>query len=254
MTNPPGRKHPDDDLRHGLERKVIEPSGARRYRARAFQAYVLTAALVFVTLAVSAHVAPYFPIDLRITRAIQGFDGAAFETLMVGVSWFGFGPQVYVLGTLAVVGLFVAGLRWEAVNAGIAAVGLALGTVMKLVVARPRPSADIVKVFAQLSTSSFPSGHVLMATVFGGYLAFLTFTLLRPSWWRTLLLWFLGLMIPLMGLSRIRLGQHWFSDVMGAYLLGSLWLALTIRIYRWGKSRFFVDQPVAKETSRTSGK
>jgi undecaprenyl-diphosphatase len=52
----------------------------------------------------------------------------------------------------------------------------------------------------------------------------------------------------MMGLSRIYQGQHWFSDVMGAYLLGSLWLALTIWIYRWGKPRFFVHQPVAPET------
>jgi membrane-associated phospholipid phosphatase len=51
----------------------------------------------------------------------------------------------------------------------------------------------------------------------------------------------------MMGLSRIYQGQHWFSDVMGAYLLGSLWLALTIRLYRWGKPRYFVDQPVAPE-------
>jgi undecaprenyl-diphosphatase len=56
-----------------------------------------------------------------------------------------------------------------------------------------------------------------------------------------------AVLISLMGLSRIYQGEHWFSDVMGAYLLGSLWLALTIKLYRWGKPRFFVDQPVAPE-------
>ena len=35
---------------------------------------------------------------------------------------------------------------------------------------------------------------------------------------------------------------------MAAYLLGSLWLTLTVLAYRWGKPRFFVHQPVAKET------
>jgi undecaprenyl-diphosphatase len=53
------------------------------------------------------------------------------------------------------------------------------------------------------------------------------------------------ILIMLMGPSRIYLGQHWFSDVMGAYLFGSLWLALTIHFYRWGKVRYFVHQPVA---------
>jgi len=35
--------------------------------------------------------------------------------------------------------------------------------------------------------------------------------------------------------------------VLGAYLLGSIWLAVVIAIYRWGKTRFFVTQPVAPE-------
>jgi undecaprenyl-diphosphatase len=55
-------------------------------------------------------------------------------------------------------------------------------------------------------------------------------------------------MVAMIGASRIYVGQHWASDVVGAYLLGSVWLALSVLIYRWGKPRFFVNQPVAKET------
>jgi len=84
-----------------------------------------------------------------------------------------------------------------------------------------------------------------MSTVFIGFLAFLAYTILKSSWARGLLVTAFGTLILLMGMSRIYLGQHWFSDVVGAYLLGGLWLALTIRFYRWGKPRFFVRQPVA---------
>jgi undecaprenyl-diphosphatase len=76
---------------------------------------------------------------------------------------------------------------------------------------------------------------------------FLGFTLLKPSWARTLLLVILGSLVALIGLSRIYLGAHWASDVTGAYLLGSLWLAVSIGIYRWGKARIFVRQPLAPE-------
>lgn len=235
-----------------LDAAVIATRPTRRYRAAAFQAYVLIASVVFIALAVVAHTVAYFPIDLIITRAVQSYHGALFDQLMFGLSWLGFMPQVYLLGAIIVAFLFMAGLRWEAVVALFAACGVGIGTIVKLIVFRPRPSADLVHVFSQLPSSGFPSGHVLTFTTFCGFLAFLVYTLLKPSWVRTTLLVGLALLILPMGLSRIYLGQHWFSDVMGAYLLGSLWLALTIRLYRWGKPRFFVDQPVAPETPAAS--
>jgi undecaprenyl-diphosphatase len=83
-------------------------------------------------------------------------------------------------------------------------------------------------------------------TCFFGFIVFLAFTLLKPSWMRRLLLAFFGLLVLLVGFSRIYTGEHWASDVLGAYLLGSLLLVAMIQLYRWGKPRFFVHQPVAK--------
>lgn len=238
-TSQPGK------LQQKLDDAVIVARPTRHYRAVAFQAYVLIAAAAFVALAVTAHFVPYFSIDLAITRALQSYHGGAFDALMRGLSWLGFVPQVDVLAGVAILGLFIAGLRWEAVTGIFALSGVAFGGLVKAVVVRPRPGADLVHVFRQLSTSGFPSGHTLMAASFYGFLAFLGYTLLKPSWGRTLFLIVFGALIFLMGPSRIYLGQHWFSDVAGAYVLGSLWLALTIRVYRWGKPRFFKHQPVA---------
>jgi undecaprenyl-diphosphatase len=230
-----------------LDAAVIAPRPARRYRAAAFQIYVLFAAAVFVTLAVVAHYVAYFPIDIRITRAVQGYHGMIFDRVMYWISWIGFMPQVDIAAALVILLLFAIGLRWEAVVALVAAAGVGLGGVIKLIVYRPRPSADLVHVLSQLPSSGFPSGHVLEATTFCGFLAFLGYTLLKPGALRRVLITLIGVFILLMGLSRIYEGQHWFSDVMGAYLFGSLWLALTIKLYRWGKPRFFVHQPVAPE-------
>ena len=230
-----------------LDAAVIAPKPTRRYRAIAFQAFVLGASTVFIALAIVAHTVAYFPIDLTVTHAVQSYHGVVFDRVMYGLSWIGFPPQVVALGAITILLLFLAGLRWESVVAIFAVCGVGVGTLVKLVVYRPRPSADLVHVFKQLPSSGFPSGHVLEFTAFCGFLAFLAYTLLKPSWARTALLFFFGLVILLMGLSRMYLGQHWFSDVMGAYLLGSLWLAFTIKLYRWGKPRFFVHQPVAPE-------
>lgn len=62
-----------------------------------------------------------------------------------------------------------------------------------------------------------------------------------------------GMLIALIGLARIDSGEHWFSDVVGGYLVGTIWLVLTIYFYRWGKPRFFVNQPQALEVEATSG-
>ena len=154
-----GVAHPPIDPLKKLDAAVIAPRHTRRYRAAAFQIYVLVASAVFVTLAVIAHTVAYFPIDLTITRALQVEHGAAFAQSMYGVSGIGFAPQGDVLAAIIVVALFLAGLRWEAVVALLAACGVGVGTLVKLVVYRPRPSADLVHVFSALPSSGFPSGQ-----------------------------------------------------------------------------------------------
>lgn len=211
---------------------AIETKPARSYRARLFQIYVLIASAAFIALAVVAHFVPYFRIDLAITRAIQSYHGILFDRIMRAESWIGFTPQSYMIGAAIVIAIFLAGLRPEAVAAGFAGLVSTVGASIKLLVYRPRPSADLVHVFRQLTDSGFPSGHVLTASAFGGFLGFLAYTLLKRSWERTALLIALGFGILLMGPSRIYMGQHWFSDTMGAYVLGSLWLALSIKLYR----------------------
>lgn len=223
-----------DPLRK-LDATGFAPQLTRRSRSRVLHICLLSAAVVFVALAVTARMHGYSALDLNVTRAVQRYHGAAFANLMVLTSWIGFMPQVIVIGGAGAAGLFLMGLRWEAAALLFAGVANALGALVKVIVQRPRPTADLVQVFAELNSPGFPSGHVLSVTASGGFLVFLVYTLLKPTWWRTLMLTLLLAQISLMGLSRIYMGQHWFSDTLGAYLLGSLWLALTIRFYRWGK-------------------
>ena len=115
----------------------------------------------------------------------------------------------------------------------------------KVAIHRPRPATDSVDVFSQLSSYSFPSGHLMCFLGYFGFVWFLVFSLLKDSSKRTVLLVVLGLPLVLVGPSRIYLGAHWPSDILGAYLLGILVLVGIVRVYRWGKTRFFVHQPVA---------
>lgn len=220
----------------------------RRYRTVAVQTYLTIGVGLFIVLALLARMFPYFPIDLAITRGIQMIHVQWFDYLMKAVSYIGFGPQVDVLIGVIVVFLFVIGLRWEATVGLLDAVSITVvGLLIKDIIGRPRPTVDLVHVFSHLTETSFPSGHVTMYTAFFGYLWFLTYSHLKNSTHRTILLIIFALLIVLIAPSRIYLGAHWASDTLGAYLLGSIWLLLTIRFYHWGKKRFFLKQPTAPE-------
>ena len=140
------------------------------------------------------------------------------------------------------------GFQWEAVATLFATLFTPIvNVIVKDYIRRPRPTVDLVHVFRILDSYSFPSGHVMFYVGLFGFVWFLVYTLLKRSWRRTALLILIGAFIALVGPSRIYLGQHWPSDVLGAYLLGSLTLLVNLWFYRWGKKRFFVRQPVAAE-------
>ena len=221
------------------------PERRRRTYTSVFILVLLAAS--FGVLAFFVKTTKSFPFDLVITEGIQSVSYQPFGSLMIAISWLGFFPQsAYVTMAIIVVILFF-GLQWEAMSAILAAgISTGINVLVKDLIQRPRPENPVIHVMSRLTDFSFPSGHVMFYVGFYGFLAFLAFTLLKPSLKRALILIVLSVLIGLVGISRIYEGQHWFSDVVGAYLLGTLTLLGIIWIYRWGKARFFVHQPVAK--------
>ena len=236
------------DAAQQAAKKEVTSRPKREYRTFLFQVSLFAAIGAFAVLTFMVKTTPSFPIDLEIERAIQSINSPIFAGLMYLISWPGFSPQSFILSVLIVLAIYLLGLRWEAITALVAALLPPLVNVLvKDWIRRPRPTIDLVNVFGILNSYSFPSGHVMFYVGFFGFLWFLIYTLLKRSWIRTLLLIFLGSLIALVGISRIYLGQHWPSDVLGAYLLGGLTLVGILEFYRWGKKRFFVHQPVAAE-------
>jgi len=227
--------------------KTSSPGG-RRAKALLFQLSVGIMIAAFAILTFLVVIVPTFSIDLNITRGLQSINNSFFSWLMTFISWVGFSPQSFIVSLIIIVFIYVLGYHWEATASLIAALIVELlNLLIKTLVHRARPSADLIHVTNLLKSYSFPSGHVMFYTGFFGFICFLTFTLLKPSWIRTLLLVVFGSHVALVGLSRIYLGEHWASDVVAAYLLGGLCLLGFIQLYRWGKLRFFVQQPVATD-------
>lgn len=101
-------------------------------------------------------------------------------------------------------------------------VGGALDTIVKLAVDRPRPEVEEPIVHAM--GKSFPSGHVMATTVAYGTLL-LVFMPVIPRRWRVPAIVAYFVWIALMAMSRLSLGVHYVSDVLGGFVLGLAWLA-----------------------------
>jgi membrane-associated phospholipid phosphatase len=240
---------PVEKIRNAAEQAAKSETASRprrEYRTLLFQVSLFLAITAFAVLTFMVKTTPSFPIDLQITHTLQSIASPLFSAAMSVISWPGFLPQAILIPALAVLVIYMFGLHWEALITVIAALLPSLiNLLVKELIRRPRPAIDLVNVFRILDSYSFPSGHVMFYVGFFGFLWFLIFTLLRHSLPRMLLLGLLGSLILLVGLSRIYLGQHWASDVLGAYLLGGISLAAIVQLYRWGKKRFFIAQPSA---------
>ena len=133
----------------------------------------------------------------------------------------GYAPLSFLWCGAIIVVLFLAGLRWEAVMSLVSVVGVVLlGMVVKDLVQRARPAADLVNVFSAINEFSFPSGHVLFYVGFLGFLGFLIYILAPHSWLRTLGLVIIVTMIALIGVARVYLGQHWAERCVGRLFIG----------------------------------
>lgn len=187
---------------------------------------------LYLVLAAAIKRWPQTRTDLRVTQTLQSTEHAGVERFLTFISWFGFRPQSLVLPLTLVLGFWRKGNRVESILL-IAAWGSSMFSFLtKQVIRRPRPDASVVRVVvAKTRDTSFPSGHVVHYVTFWGMVSYL---LLFHSRWRGLR-WLAGaFMLPiiaLVGPSRIYLGHHWFTDVLGSYLLGSAYLAGLIEIH-----------------------
>ena len=103
-------------------------------------------------------------------------------------------------------------------------------TIFKLIFHRARPE---VKFFLISENGySFPSGHALTSVVFYGMIGYYLFQLTKKPGQKLLVFILSFLLIFLIGFSRICLGVHWFSDVLGGWTLGLFLLILLITIFK----------------------
>lgn len=182
--------------------------------------------LLFGVLCYFANQFAYFPGDVSISSWLQGMDFAGLKPIMQ------FAPYVVGLAVLVSLKLWLPGRRLEVIFIALTTMAAGfVGWLLKLLVGRPRPDIELVQILEGTICPGFPSGHVACATVICGFLFYLAPKLVKPPAARGFLRALLVVIILSIGASRIYLGAHWASDVVGGLLLGGLLLYPAIVLY-----------------------
>lgn len=192
--------------------------------------------LIFVTIfafiAELVETGAPLPIDLSVTQTLQQFHSAWFDELMRFLTTIGYQPWV-LISPLVVLVFALIKRNWAITFALLVALLGCLGDpLIKIIVHRPRPAAVY-----QLRTSpptdfSFPSGHAATSMIIFGFLLYLACIYLHHKLIRAFAITLCVLLIFGIGLSRIYLGEHWFSDVLGGYVYGLAWLTMVVAVYQ----------------------
>ncbi|WP_246131847.1 phosphatase PAP2 family protein [Paenibacillus hemerocallicola] len=175
--------------------------------------------------------------DSSVIASIQGMENDRLTYILSFFTWIGTGLPVAIITASAALFLYAAlkhRMELLLLVAVVGGTGL-LNYLLKLVFKRARP--EIYRI-AEANGYSFPSGHSMVAFSLYGILAYLLWRHIPRRAGRIVLIAISSLFILTIGISRIYLGVHYPSDVLGGYLASGCWMFGLIWLYdgKYGKS------------------
>ena len=211
---------------------VVDDASSLRVRVMTGAAIALLTIVALVT-----HYLTPLEWNVAATRATQTLTSATLHELMRLISGFGNAPKVIAITAIALLACNKKRQAFFLTLSGLG--GWILAIQLKRLFGAPRPNSQLVSVFHHWPDGSFPSGHLVFYVCYFGFLFFLAREEMpRGSIARRLLMGLTVCLTVLVGFSRVYLGEHWTSDLPGSYLLGVLWLALCLKLYRgWIRAR-----------------
>jgi undecaprenyl-diphosphatase len=168
-------------------------------------------------------------IDQSVLKFFVGMRVEWLTFVMLTITYLGNAVMVSVLTLLSGLSFYIHKHYTRILPLLISVGGTTLTTyVLKSLVNRPRPWAIVYPEF----TSSFPSYHAAAAVALYGFFLF-TIWKHDKHYIKKSFMIFLFLIIILIGVSRLYLGEHYFSDVWVGYTIGAIWLFIGAKLHHW---------------------
>jgi len=172
------------------------------------------------------------PIDMLIFDKINPGVNAINNKIMLFITFLG-KHQFLIPANLILIFyfLFVKKQTWFSIRViTIAISSLVLMLLLKQLFQRKRPLSPLLKAAKGLS---FPSGHAIMAVTFYGLLIYILQHSITIDWLKWLITILVIGLIILIGFSRVYLRVHYASDVAAGFIIGLLWLLLSLAVLKW---------------------
>jgi undecaprenyl-diphosphatase len=190
---------------------------------------LVAALFVFGNIAEGVRDQEVFALDSWATPFLHSAASPTLDTIMNGITSMGSSYVVLPIFLIVGIGLVIRRRYGALLFLSLALAGsLVIDFLMKLVFQRPRPKLDYASV---LPDYSFPSGHSMNGVVFYVSLALIAWSVFgrRVGLAATALAAILAILI---GISRIYLGYHYLTDVVGGWLAGIVWLMIIGAAFR----------------------
>jgi len=184
---------------------------------------------------------PQLSLDVTLERRLQAVDWGVLSTSFPFFSWLG-GPGggPYMEITAAVLVLLFNRRAW--LFGGLVLAGGLWYPVLVNWVQRPRPTVDqLIRVTEHPGSTSFPSGHVIYIALSAGVVMLCVGHRYLPAWARVLGWAVAAGVVLIAAVSRLYVGVHWPTDVLGGLLVSIGWLSLVTSI-RWLSDRALLKE------------
>lgn len=199
--------------------RAIAPQNPRSLLVVVFAVVAITALIALIDMAIGIYASGAFlNIDLSVNKLMRELRNAPADDIMVAITMLGDWPVMTALG-IAMAGWLFLRRSWRAGLAVVAAIVAARIFVLalKFGIHKARP----VELYPDAASYAFPSGHTAVATVTLGVLAVLV-SHSMGRWGRSLVFAICGIAVVAIAYSRLYLGVHWLSDVLGGFLFGAI--------------------------------